>query len=186
MRDNFASLMLEKHMVDWDVYYPRGYQYMFPRSTLVGQVSVDAVLQIQQDAPFLITGYVSQVTTDDTDYPSYNTALYVPDVDVFLFDSGASTFLSNSPVPLSVLAGNGGQNRYDASVPYLVEQNTNIKATFTNRGTDTKTVDLALFGYKIIKRLTPVSNGQQKIRQAFEQLNRAERNAIIQSLAAMR
>lgn len=186
MRDNFASTMLEKHLVDWDIYYPRQYAYVFPHVVLPASdgttpTVTDSALQIQQDAPFVITGFMAQSTSGS------NAALDVADIDVYLFDSGASAYLSNAPVPLNLLAGQGGQNRLPAPVPYMIEQNTILKASFTNRQTsDVEGLTLVAVGYKIIRRLTPVSSPESRIMAAFGQMGAAARNGLLRQLAAMR
>lgn len=186
MRDNFASTMLEKHLVDWDIYYPRQYAYVFPHVVLPASdgttpTVTDSALQIQQDAPFVITGFMAQSASGS------NTALDVADIDVYLFDSGASAYLSNAPVPLNLLAGQGGQNRLPAAVPYMIEQNTILKASFTNRQTsDVEGLTLVAVGYKIIRRLTPISSPESRIMSAFGQMGTQARNGLLRQLAAMR
>lgn len=193
MRDSFISSILEKHLTDWDVYYPRFYDLAIP--TVVGLVSTvnggegQSILNIPQDWNYVACGIGGQIwTADFVNGHGVNAYLSAPDdqifdIDVRLFDNGASNYLSSAPVPLRSYIGNAGKDTRDFEVPYLFEKNTNIVASFTSR--DTRTVDVRMFfkGYKIVKRSEPVRNGVHKIVAEFQKLAGADKVAIHRHVA---
>lgn len=190
-RDNFAAAMLEKHLVNWDEFFPRPYVYSFPVVSLTGgapAVQAQSTLNIEQDAPFVITEQgLSLWTANFENLNGANAPLYDPtgtiaNISVQVFDSGASNYLSNAPIPLRELMGLAGRDRRELPVPYLVQQNTNLVATFSSADTRAFDIQMVLHGFKIIRRPTPIKNGAEKIMDEWARLSAGQRAGLIRQL----
>lgn len=176
-RNNFIAAMLEKHLADWDEYYPRVYDYAFPAmAALTGSpagVQAQSILTIEQDAPFVICGFSAQLwnaafvnQAAGAATPIYEPTQIIADIDLQIFDSGASNYLSNAALPIRSYMGQAGSDMRELVVPYLVERNTNLTLSATSFDTRTFDVTVIAHGFKIIKRMNPVRNGHRDLMQA--------------------
>jgi hypothetical protein len=191
MRDSFIAPILEKHLADWNEYYPRDYLYPVPR--FVGVVGVHTtgtqfqqILNIQQDWPFVIEGISVNLWNADfenlaagTSTPIYDPTGTIADIDLQIFDSGASAFLSSDFVPLRVYGGGNGRDRYCLPVPYMVDKNTNLTFTLNSRDTRTFNVVIVLHGYKIVKRTHPIKPPHHKMIEDFHAMHPTQQQAVV-------
>lgn len=171
MRDNFASIMLEKFAVDWDLYYPRPYDLVFDPVTLAGVTTTPATgnKNVPQDWSYMMTGIYCDIW--NAAYLASPSTQLLPDVydaTFQLFDKGASDYLMDSPVPIGRFRS-FASDRYILPVPYALQKNTVVQQFLASADTRTFRVTTVLHGYKVAQRLNPIQNGKEDARRRFEQ-----------------
>jgi len=109
---------------------------------VVGTTAADTII-IGADAPFELQYLAFSV--EQASLLIFNWAGLVQ-----IDDSGAGRTFFDQPVPINCIAGTGAQP-FVMLTPRLVQANSSLTVTFTNRVAVASLVDLVLIGYKLIK-----------------------------------
>ena len=172
MRDNFAAVMLEEFIIDWDRYYPRPYDLVFDPLTMAGASATPTTgnKNVPQDWSYVLTGIYCDIW-NATYLASPSTQLLPDNYDasVWIFDKGASDYLSDGPVPIQRYRSLGN-DRFVLPVPYLIQQNTTVTQSILSADTRTFRVNTVFHGYKVAERRNPVKNGRDQIAQMLREL----------------